>query len=449
MSIRSDVTRRGLIGGAASLASYCAFAQSVTLQIGGGLGQFDGALGGAGWWLPGSAVDMDFANGRYYGGTLANLLSCTRAQTVSSYATNADGSLTAFAANVPRIGIGTGLLVEEARTNSFLWSQDYTNAAWTKSGTAAITAAATQAPDGTTTGNLFTSSGAFSFFSPTTAINVVASTTYVWSVYAKAGSGNVLTLVNEGTNLVDGAFTLSGAGSSTQSGSGFTNIAATIVALANGWYRCILTFTVPASGVTTMIPKTWMGIYNATSTAGQTIYTWGEQFELGSFPTSYIPTTTAAATRNADNVTATGALLAAYKSAAVTQYAKTSSIGGISSNRLGASFDSVGGATPTYAASATSVGVFNRSSATTTTIGASGNLITGIVNSVGSFSGAGNSIVANGGTEATSINVMPSVTTPYIGSDQASGGFLNGYLRRLSIWVSQLPSPTRIQLSNQ
>src|SRR5581483_8605440 len=35
------------------------------------------------WVLSGAAVDMDFANGRYYGDTLANLLSISRASQVT------------------------------------------------------------------------------------------------------------------------------------------------------------------------------------------------------------------------------------------------------------------------------------------------------------------------------------------------------------------------------
>src|SRR4029450_7617101 len=57
-------------------------------------------------------------------------LSITRAST--GYVTNSDGTLTSFGTNTLRIGNGTGLLVEDARTNLVLRSRDLTNASGTK-----------------------------------------------------------------------------------------------------------------------------------------------------------------------------------------------------------------------------------------------------------------------------------------------------------------------------
>jgi hypothetical protein len=98
------------------------------------------------WVLPNASADLDFAHGNFFGGTV----SVSRAQTVPSYATNLDGTLTSFAADTPRIGIGTGLLVEEGRTNVVLQSRDLSNASWTKT---TITAAKDQTgADGTANG---------------------------------------------------------------------------------------------------------------------------------------------------------------------------------------------------------------------------------------------------------------------------------------------------------
>ena len=79
----------------------------------------------SGWWLSGASIDLDFAGNRYYEGTdgqaVTSYLSCSRASI--GYAKNADGTLTQFGNDTLRIGVGTGLLVEDARTNNTFYSK--------------------------------------------------------------------------------------------------------------------------------------------------------------------------------------------------------------------------------------------------------------------------------------------------------------------------------------
>jgi hypothetical protein len=78
----------------------------------------------------------------------------------------------------------------------------------------------------------------------------------------------------------------------------------------NGWYRCRTTFTATASG--TLSPGIYLcddsGNLAYTGTGTKGLYAFGFQFETGSVATSYIPTTTAAVTRNADAINVTGAV---------------------------------------------------------------------------------------------------------------------------------------------
>ena len=84
---------------------------------------------------------------------------------------------------------------------------------------------------------------------------------------------------------------------------------ATMVDFGNGWYRCSITAT--ASSTTTGVYRLLrpLSLAGATPYAGNNVdgfHFYGAQLEVGSEPTSYIPTTSAALTRNADVATITG-----------------------------------------------------------------------------------------------------------------------------------------------
>jgi hypothetical protein len=80
-------------------------------------------------------------------------------------------------------------------------------------------------------------------------------------------------------------------------------------AYPNDWYRVSVTFTTAATPVTIfggVYVSTSNGTLPSTPTAGLDCYIWGIQAETGSFPTSYIPTTTAPLARSADVCSITG-----------------------------------------------------------------------------------------------------------------------------------------------
>jgi hypothetical protein len=211
----------------------------------------------------------------------------------------ADGTLQLYnyPNNVPRIeydatGAVKGLLIEEARTNLLTYSNVFANSAWSKQN---LTATANQAtgPDGTVSA---TEIGITGTAGNSYSINSTASTTGTISYFAKQNTERFFLIVRGVYGAGDWAiFDLSN-GTVSKSPT-HNNSTAHITPMGNGWYRCVLqsdnyttinAFSISGSGTD----------YN-TPTSG-TVYLYGAQMEAGAFPTSYIPTTSATATRARD-----------------------------------------------------------------------------------------------------------------------------------------------------
>jgi hypothetical protein len=140
-----------------------------------------------------------------------------------------------------------GLLIEEARTNLLLRSDDWSNAAWSTSG-ATITANATASPDGTTNADALVEDASTGLHITQQFITFANATAYTVSVYIKAGSRTWVQVALPAaafTASQGGFFNLSGAGSlGTVTG---TPTARSITAVGNGWYRITVTATSTAA----------------------------------------------------------------------------------------------------------------------------------------------------------------------------------------------------------
>ena len=197
-----------------------------------------------------------------------------------------------------------GLLIEEQRTNLLTYSEQFDNAAWGKS-QVTVTANATTSPDGTVDADkIIINNGVASGSS--TYINrditkAASATTYTVSVFAKADGFNSMRLrCRQTSNFANEAFCIfdlaTGTAGTATAGGTFTNASATITLYANGFYRCVLTFT---SGTETdlsfrVLPE------SGTGDGIKGIFLYGAQLEAGAFATSYIPTVASQVTRAAD-----------------------------------------------------------------------------------------------------------------------------------------------------
>jgi hypothetical protein len=218
--------------------------------------------------------------------------------------------------NRPRVDFSLpgcpNLLLEPQRTNLARQSSYFDNASWTKSDVI-VTANTTTSPSGIQDADTIAlGSGGFSNIRQV--IAVLNNTSYTISCYYKnialtAGQTFEMRYTNElpspnNFNAIATIDLFAGTVSSAifgSPGTGFSgSVSSSISNVGNGWYRVAMTFTVGTSGASAI------GIFRpAVINAAQarTFYAWGAQIELGAYPTTYIPTTTASVTRNSDSFT--------------------------------------------------------------------------------------------------------------------------------------------------
>jgi len=264
---------------------------------------------------PMPALDLNFAANRSLPADYGPTPSFSRASTGTYF--NSSGVLTSAAINGPRFDhtyngtswVSRGLLVEEQRTNLITYSEQM-NSGWTNNNIN-ISANSIIAPDGNQTadnlvpdtvstnhrlyqGPAGSGSAVFSCFAK--------STGYGWlQVRVGAGGGTVVFVNFDVINgTVGNVFASVGASSPAQS----------IIPVGNGWFRCVFSMTGLPVFTTVIMPRNNNATTEGEAFAGNGtdgIAVWGTQLESGvSFPTSYIPTTSASATRSADVCQITG-----------------------------------------------------------------------------------------------------------------------------------------------
>lgn len=265
---------------------------------------------------PSAVLDLNFASLLSLTPSVGPTPSYTRASTGTYF--DASGVLTTAAINGPRFDhvyngsswVSKGLLIEEQRTNSVFYSEQ--SNLWTRSRCNA-TSDSIAAPDGNTTADLLTTSISDAANGPYVYSNNAPSgqTTVSSSIFVKKGNCDYLRFDLYDSAFSNGVFSKvnisTGAIISTSSiGTGWAVTSSDIVNCGSGWYRVTLNATKP-SGSTTAILSSYSSAVAVNAVLGDTVYLWGAQIETGSsFPTSYIPTTTAAVTRSADVCQITG-----------------------------------------------------------------------------------------------------------------------------------------------
>jgi hypothetical protein len=202
----------------------------------------------------------------------------------------------------PTTGESLGLLVEESRTNLVTWSQDFSQTDWSKN-TSTIVATAVASPIQGVNYQKIEATSANTTVGITSVAVTAATQQRAVSFFAQPlGNISRVLVVVQGAdarinvNLVDGTFT--------------TNAAATgsTVSVSGQRFSVSTPSLTNATGVRFFLKRTGETDTNTPTTIaiGEGLYLIGAQMEAGSFPTSYIPTTTATVTRSADVASITG-----------------------------------------------------------------------------------------------------------------------------------------------
>ena len=238
------------------------------------------------------------------------------ARTSAATRVNSSGLIESVATGIPRIDypIGGGcpsLLLEPARTNLCIRSEEFDNAAWNNI-RSSETADQAVAPDGTTTADELIEDATASnthYIRKTSNITGTVDT-YTISVFAKANTRDYIFLTMLSTNSVEARFNVStGVADLTNTtglGANWTNRTYGIESYGNGWYRCYV--TADHGNTSSIQPQIYVSDGNRTynGDAASSVYIWGAQVEIGSYPTSYLKTEGSTVARIADTCNSSG-----------------------------------------------------------------------------------------------------------------------------------------------
>ncbi len=330
---------------------------------------------------------------------------------------NSSGLVASASANAARFdhtvaGVALGLLIEQARTNLALYSDDLTNAAWVKTNcTAAKTATG---PDGVgnSASTLTATAGNATVLQSITSASAQR-TTSCW-IKRRSGSGTVEMTQNNG-----------GTWTAVPVAAGWTRVAIAPAALAN-----------PIAGL-------------RIATSGDAVDVALFQQEVGDCATSAIPTTSATAARAAESVSMTGTNFSSWyntgagtfiadaapqfaDNAVVEAYIFDAAASSVNYNKLGVYTAGARTGDPYYAF---------RNSGAQAVEGDNGAFVSGVhTKAAAGWDGGTLVVAANGAAPDTAAQTgsNPAPTALYIGHDRAIAAHINGWIRSLKFYNTRL-----------
>ena len=227
------------------------------------------------------------------------------ARTSTATRVNQNGLIEEVLTGVPRLDYADGgcpsLLLEPASTNLITYSEDYSNAYWTKSGatvTSGFSAPSVDSPLGAFKLVEGTSNGQHKLQKANLTVSATSNTV---SYFIKKAERNKVLVEFGGGGGGTAVFDLSLGAIISESG-----VTAKIELISSDWYRCSVTFTTTATSVYTSVytlNDSNSNSYQGDGTSG--VYIFGAQLEQGQ-ATSYIKTEGTTISRTADSASKSG-----------------------------------------------------------------------------------------------------------------------------------------------
>lgn len=342
----------------------------------------------------------------------------------------------------PATLVARGLLIEEARTNSNLYSEDLSNAWWTKFG--ASVSGGNTAPDGTTNAYNLVESTANSTHSISRALAVSATNAavYTLSFYVKTAGRTRARLYIYGFNNYTSILDFST--KSVVSASGGTSPVVTFTDINNSYIRVTITDTTTFSELQfdsiSLVSTGTTFSYTGDGVSGMIL--WGFQRELGSFATSYIPTAASAVARSADSATMTGTNFSSWYNQTQGTFVVSWTYGmATASIPL---YTSAFSATTSGTARQLMQNLGNENwydGTTYFTTGASAGLVPR--KTAFAYASGNNAACLDGGTVATSSSALPiAPNEATIGNQIGTNRYVNGWIASLAYYNTRLPNAT-------
>jgi hypothetical protein len=179
--------------------------------------------------------------------------------------------------------------------NIFSYTEDFTNAAWQKSGISAA-GDTTTAPNGTLTADTIQNGSTSGYMRQ---VNLILSSgQYTQSAYFKKNNNDWVAVYTSdgGPNYAIAYFNINTGVVGTVSANGtFSAASSSIQNVGGGWYRCSLTFTKPTTASTDVATNIPDADNTFSRTIGQNAFIWGAQVESGTLSTYQPILTTPAA----------------------------------------------------------------------------------------------------------------------------------------------------------